>query len=118
VNSQQRAASIEVSCVGGSISPRAIKNIVHETPTNDGWRFFVDLTVLVSGLFPEPFSDERVPNFNFPRLHWWWEHFSPFISRFGWIALFSQMLYPLPCSYSKRQASRAPSYDGPNGCGN
>jgi hypothetical protein len=30
---------IENPCVGGSIPPRATKNIVHATPTITGWRF-------------------------------------------------------------------------------
>src|SRR5476649_297366 len=30
---------IENPCVGGSIPPRATKNIPHETPTHAGWRF-------------------------------------------------------------------------------
>jgi hypothetical protein len=30
---------IENPCVGGSIPPRATKNIVQETPTHAGWRF-------------------------------------------------------------------------------
>jgi hypothetical protein len=30
---------IENPCVGGSIPPRATKNIPHETPTITGWRF-------------------------------------------------------------------------------
>jgi hypothetical protein len=34
--------SLENPCVGGSIPPRATKNIVHKTPTIAAWRFFVD----------------------------------------------------------------------------
>src|SRR5665647_3981690 len=30
---------LENPCVGGSIPPRATKNIPHETPTHAGWRF-------------------------------------------------------------------------------
>jgi hypothetical protein len=30
---------LENPCVGGSIPPRATKNIVQETPTHAGWRF-------------------------------------------------------------------------------
>jgi hypothetical protein len=34
-----RDAGIENPCVGGSIPPRATKNIPHQTPTHVGWRF-------------------------------------------------------------------------------
>src|SRR5665647_2974871 len=30
---------LENPCVGGSIPPRATKNIPHQTPTHAGWRF-------------------------------------------------------------------------------
>ena len=36
---EEHNAKIENPCVGGSIPPRATKNIVHETPTITGWRF-------------------------------------------------------------------------------
>ena len=41
---------IENPCVGGSIPPRATKNILDEAPVHAGRRFFWEIKVLVSGL--------------------------------------------------------------------
>ena len=76
---------IENPCVGGSIPPRATKNIVHATSYSCKWALsFLDFVVLGAGLFPVKQRDRSLSAF-----HELYAAFSPLSRWARWTFLFA-----------------------------